>query len=141
MQTKKYFNLISALAVFGLILAGYLFAQYLIKPESTICSINSTINCDAVIKGEVSNTLGIPTSLYGLVGYAIILVGALFKNRKLVIGTALFGTLFCLRITFIEIFQIHVYCPICILCQLNMVALLLISLSKPKVDAELTPFS
>lgn|GEM_PF-838756 len=123
----KYVNAIKVLAVIGVGLALYLYINYLNQPVTTICTINSKVNCDAVISGEVATTLGVPTALYGLVGYMVILIAAFLKKEKLMFGTSLFGTLFCLRITFIEVFQLGVYCPVCALCQLDMVALLILS--------------
>ena len=58
------------------------------NPTFQPCNINSTVNCNAVIWGEVSNTLGIPTPLIGLIGLLFILFGAFKKNAKLVLGMA-----------------------------------------------------
>ncbi len=84
-------------------------------------------------------TLGIPTALYGLIGYFVILAASLYKKTKLTFGMALFGTLFCLRITFIEIFQLKVICPICLLCQLTMLSILGLSILLLKKDPIATP--
>jgi uncharacterized membrane protein len=120
------------LSCFGILLASYLSYNYLFQPTYRLCTISQTVNCDAVISGSVSTTLGIPTALYGLVGYVVILFGA-FKNKwKLVLGMATFGTLFCLRLTYIEIFQLKVICPVCLMCQLTMVGILGLSLVKGK---------
>lgn len=127
MSGSKYSKYIKILSAFGIGLALYLFINYLTQPIVRICTINSRVNCDAVISGEVSTTLGIPTSLYGLIGYVAILVFSILNKKKWVFGVSLFGTLFCLRITFIEVFMLKVYCPVCALCQLDMLALLILS--------------
>ena len=119
-------------------MALYLFVNYLTQPVYRLCTINEKINCDAVISGEVSTTLGIPTALYGLIGYTVILVAAFLGKKKLMLGMALFGTLFCLRITYIEVFQINVICPVCLLCQIDMLALLFISYKAVKKKGEVT---
>ncbi len=119
---------IKILSIAGIFLALYLFYSYLIRPSFQPCSISATINCDAVIKGSVSKTLGIPTALYGLVGYIIILFSAMFKKTKLLFGMATFGVLFCLRITYVELFVIKVICPICLTCQVIMLIIFLLSL-------------
>lgn len=116
------------LSGFGILLASYLLYSFLFHPAFQPCSINATVNCDAVIKGEVSTLFGIPTALYGLLGYVMIFFAALFKQKKLILGVSLFGLLFCLRITIIELFFIKVYCPVCLLCQLDMVILFIASL-------------
>ena len=138
MTTSKYLFIAKILSAIGIGLALYLFVNYLTQPVYRLCTINEKINCDAVISGEVSTTLGIPTALYGLIGYTIILVVAFLGKKKLMLGMALFGTLFCLRITYIEVFQINVICPVCLLCQIDMLALLFISYKAVKKKDEVT---
>src|SRR3970040_2087783 len=110
MNRSRLFFTATLLASIGIGLALYLFVNYLTQPVYRLCTISEKINCDAVISGEVSTTLGIPTALYGLIGYTVILVAAFLGKKKLMLGMALFGTLFCLRITYIEVFQINVIC-------------------------------
>jgi len=124
---------ISYLSFVGILLATYLFYSYLVQPEFRPCSISSTINCDAVISGEVSLTLGIPTALYGLIGYLVIFIGSLMKQIKLVISVATFGLLFCLYILSREIFQLGVYCPVCIGCLIVMLSVFFLSLKVNKM--------
>lgn len=123
------------LSMLGIVLAIYLFWQQLITPAFIPCNVNSFINCDAVITGEVAKTLGLPTPLFGLVGYIIIFFASLYKYKKLLIATAAFGLLFCLRLAYIELFQLHVICPVCIICQLLMIIIFIsaIFLYKKKV--------
>ena len=118
---EKYFGWVKILAVIGIGLALFLLWERYFKPSFQPCNINSTVNCNAVISGEVSNTLGIPTALIGLTGYILILFGAFKKNAKLVLGMASFGLAFCLYIAYRELFQLHVVCPVCIGCQLDMI--------------------
>ena len=127
MNKSKLLFTAKILAAVGIGLALYLFVNYLTQPAYRLCTISAKINCDAVISGEVSQILGIPTALYGLIGYTVILVAAFLGKKKLMLGTAIFGTLFCFRITYIEIFRIGVICPVCLLCQINMLALLVVS--------------
>jgi len=112
-----------------------LYVNFVTQPAYRLCTISDTINCDAVISGQISTTLGIPTALFGLIGYTVILIAAFLGKKKLMLGTAIFGTLFCLRLTYIEIFQLQVICPVCLLCQIDMIALLVVSiLAKKKKD-------
>ncbi|KKR42527.1 MAG: Vitamin K epoxide reductase family protein [Candidatus Woesebacteria bacterium GW2011_GWB1_40_12] len=138
MTTSKYFFIAKILAALGIGLALYLYVNYITQPVYRLCTISDTINCDAVISGEVSKTLGLPTALYGLIGYTVILVAAFLGKKKLMLGTAIFGTLFCLRITYIEIFQINVICPVCLLCQIDMLALLVVSILAIKKKTQIT---
>ena len=123
---EKYFDWIKILAVVGIFLALFLLWERYFQPSFQPCNINATVNCDAVISGTLANTLGIPTPLIGLTGYIIILFAAFKKNAKLVLGMATFGLLFCLYIAYREIFQLRVICPVCILCQLNMITVFIL---------------
>ncbi len=127
-MNTKYFDWIKILAVIGIFLALFLLWERYFQPSFQPCNINATINCDAVIKGEVSNTLGIPTPLIGLIGYVVILFSAFRKNAKLVLGMSAFGLAFCLYIAFRELFQLRVICPVCILCQLDMITVFILGI-------------
>lgn len=125
---SKYFDWIKILAGIGIFLALFLLWERYFQPSFQPCNINATVNCDAVISGKVSNTLGIPTPLIGLVGYMVILFAAFRKNSKLVLGMAAFGLTFCLYIAYREIFQLHVVCPVCIACQLDMITVFILGI-------------
>lgn len=125
---EKYFDWVKILAVVGILLAVYLLWQQAFHPSLQLCNISSTVNCDAIINGAVAKTLGIPTPLIGLTGYIFILIGAFKKLPKLVMGMATFGLLFCLYIGAREIFQLHVLCPVCILCQLDMITVFILGI-------------
>lgn len=125
---RSIYFYIRALAVIGIVLAFYLLFEQWTKPATTLCSINATINCDAIIKGPVANTLGLPTPLYGLVGYIVIFLAATFKKLKLLLGMAAFGLLFCLYIAYQELVVLHTICPVCILCQIDMITVFILSI-------------
>lgn len=126
MQIRLF--IIKVLAVIGMLLALYLLWEKYFHPNFQPCSINAIVNCNAIISGKVANTLGIPTPFIGLGGYIIIFLAALWKKSKLVFGMATFGVLFCLYIAYRELFQLHVICPVCILCQLDMISVWILSL-------------
>jgi uncharacterized membrane protein len=116
------------LSILGIFLATYLFYNFLTKPAIESCYINSVINCDAVTKGPLSTLFGIPVSLIGLTGYIVILFASFIKNSKLVFAMSSFGMVFCLYITIQEVFLLKVICPVCLLCQLDMLTVFLLSL-------------
>jgi uncharacterized membrane protein len=122
------FCLIKVLAIVGIMLAIYLLWQQMAHPSFSPCSINNRINCDAIISGAVSKTLGIPTPLYGLIGYVVIFFAAVFRKKKLLLAMATFGLVFCLYIAFRELFQLRVVCPICIGCQFIMILVFYLSI-------------
>lgn len=125
---EKYFDWIKILGFLGVFLATFLLWEQLFHPSFQPCNISATVNCDAIINGLVAKTLGIPTPLIGLTGYIFILIGAFRKNAKLILGMATFGLAFCLYIGFREIFQLHVLCPVCILCQLDMITVFILGI-------------
>lgn len=123
----NYYKIITPLAVVGIGLAIYLLYEYFSPPHQSLCYINTAINCEASTKGPLANTLGIPTALYGLIGYTIILLSAIKKWPRLLLAMAAFGLVFCLRITYLELFVIKAICPVCIACQLIMIAIFLMA--------------
>jgi len=123
------------LSLFGIVLSSYLLYNFIVQPAFPLCTINEKINCDAVISGPVSTTLGIPTALYGLIGYVVILFAAVKRLSKLALGMAIFGTLFCLRITYIEVFLLNVICLVCLLCQFDMLAILILVVPTKKTPS------
>ncbi len=121
MNENKIYKTLLFLASFGILLSLYLLWQQMFTPEFQPCTINSWINCDAVISGEVAKTLGIPTPLYGLIGYVVILFAAFKRMPKLLLGISAFGLLFCLYIAVVELVFLRVICPVCIGCQITMI--------------------
>ena len=121
MKTVNLWKVTQYIAIAGIGLAIYLLWQQIFRPAWQPCSINATVNCDAIVSGPVSYTLGIPTPLYGLIGYIVILIASIQKWRRVLLGTAIFGLVFCLLLFIIEIFQLKVVCPVCIACQVLMI--------------------
>ncbi len=134
---EKY-KWVKALSFIGVLLSIYLLWQQIAQPEFQPCNISETVNCDAVISGPVAKTLGISTPLYGLIGYVVIFIAAHVKKNKLMLGMTTFGLLFCLRLTYIELFQLNVVCPVCISCQVVMIAVFVLAviLNRRKVTIE-----
>jgi uncharacterized membrane protein len=128
MDKERLVIWVKVLAVIGIGLAVFLLWEQMFRPSFQPCNINATVNCDAVISGEVSSTLGIPTPLIGLIGYIVILFAAFKRKAKLILSMAVFGLVFCLYIAYRELFQLHVVCPVCILCQLDMIAVFILGI-------------
>jgi uncharacterized membrane protein len=84
----KIYSYIKILASIGIVFAAYLLIEQIFHPAFQPCNVNSFVNCNAIISGSVSKTLGLPTPLYGLMGYMVILLAAIFNRRKLLLGTA-----------------------------------------------------
>lgn len=119
---------VTALGIFGIVLSLYLIFEQVTKSPFQPCNINSVVNCNAIISGSVSKTAGIPTPWYGLVGYIVIVIASLLRKKKLLLGTAIFGLLFCLWIAYQELALLHVICPVCLLCQFTMISVFVIAI-------------
>ncbi len=134
------YKTVTLLSSVGIILACYLLYEYLAADPLEACRINAIINCEAVTKGSLAEIFGIPVSLVGLVGYIVILFSSVKKIPKLMVAMTTFGMLFCLRLTYLEIFVENVICPVCIICQLIMLTVFIISLklvfSEKKASSE-----
>lgn len=128
MKIPAIYKTITILSILGILLALFLYYEYLFQPAFRPCSVNATVNCDAVISGPIKTFLGVPVSLIGLLGYIVIFFAALFKKSSVVLGTVVFGMLFCIRLIFLEVFVIHVICPVCISCFIVMTAILILAL-------------
>lgn len=137
MKQAKIFTAVKVLAFIGIFLAFFLLWERYFTPPFQPCNINATVNCDAIIRGVVADTLGIPTPLIGLAGYIAILLGAIYRKRKIVLAMASFGLLFCLWIGYRELFQLKVVCPVCILCDLDMISLFVLALILQKKRVKL----
>jgi uncharacterized membrane protein len=131
-RAQKIFSWIRILSSIGILLAVYLLWEQLSHSPFRPCDINSVVNCDAIISGPVAQTFGIPTPLYGLVGYIVIFVSATFAWKRLLLAMTTFGLAFCLWIGSRELFQLHVVCPVCIACQLVMITVFVLSLFAQK---------
>lgn len=125
---KTLWQLTKILSLVGIVLASYLLASYFKPQTADVCRIDETVNCDAVTQGSLATIFGIPIALVGLTGYLIIFFSSLAKKKGLVLFMAAFGTLFCLRITYLELFVVKIICPVCIACQLIMLTILILSL-------------
>ena len=128
LSKNNIWKTIAGLSILGLLLATYLFYNFLTKPLFESCYVNSRINCDAVTKGSLSTLFGIPVSLIGLTGYIIILLSSIFRKKLFVLGMSTFGMVFCLFITYQEVFLLKVICPVCLTCQLVMLTVFLLAI-------------
>ncbi len=128
----KLYRWIITLSLFGALLSGYsLYAHYSPTP-STICNFSETFSCDAVNKSEYAEIAGIPVALVGLGGYVLLAVLSLYTLRgksfqKDLFWFSLVGFVFSLYLTYLEAFVIHAWCPVCLLSQATILAIMSIA--------------
>jgi len=130
------------LTVAGLAVAGYL-AYVEMRDVPAICG--PVGDCNAVQNSPYALLLGfLPVGLLGVLGYIVILaawLGARFGRGGLarwatvaLLGLTLFGTLFSLYLTCLEVFVIRAVCSWCLTSAVLMTLLLLLSI-RPAVRA------
>lgn len=85
--------------------------------------------CDVVNASQWSTLWGIPLGIYGIIGFAALLLLASFGNKSkmlaphsdmLIFGISLAGFVFSLYLTYIEVFVLNAICQWCVLSALMM---------------------
>jgi len=125
-----------ALALIGLGVAGYL--TY-VETQMVQAACGPVGDCNAVQSSSYAHLFGVlPLGVLGMIGYAAILVGWTWSHLRhdrlslltptAVFGMALFGTLFSIYLTYLELFVIRAVCVWCVISAIVMTLLLLLSL-------------
>ena len=128
-KTKK--NWIVVLAILGIIIASYLGYIYYYDSHD-VCDINTTFDCSTVHASSYAQMFGVSVALFGVLGFMVILLAQLYLEWS-VKWLSLFGTLFSLRLTLAEIFVIEKYCIFCLISQLIILLIFLISVNWKKL--------
>ncbi|MGH7853300.1 MAG: vitamin K epoxide reductase family protein [Candidatus Binatia bacterium] len=127
------------LAAVGMILSGYLTVSAWQGRLAAFCAEGA--GCDIVLNSRWSTLLGMPTSFWGFLTYA--LLAAVAWNRdaanqwRWAWVISLFGLLFSLYLTAISFFELRAACPYC-LGSLGLMATIFIlaTFQRPKTLAE-----
>ena len=118
-------------ALVGLLTSGYL--AYVKIFNTPIYCTPGLGDCTTVNSSRFSELWGIPIAIFGILSYlAILLLVFLGERLKLVkqyqvlfiFGISLFGFLYSLYLTYLEIFVIHAICQWCVLSGLCMTIIL-----------------
>jgi len=112
---------IAVLALVGVFVATYLWLYKIGIIGVLQCGVGA---CETVQASRYAELLGLPVALYGVVGYAVLLVVSLvglsssFSGRRgpdlLLAALATIGLAFTLYLTGIELFVIHAVCRWCV---------------------------
>lgn len=81
------------------------------------CSINERWDCGVVNHSPFAVVGHVPVAAIGIVGYLALAVLAVTRQRFLLHVAALVGLIFALRLTFIEEFDLLVWCLYCAISQ------------------------
>jgi uncharacterized membrane protein/glutaredoxin len=129
------------LALIGMVLTSYLtFTAWQGKLVAG-CTVGSA--CDVVLNSRWSTLLGIPTSFWGLLTYALLAAIACNKYAdsqwKFAWFVSIVGLFYSLYLTGISLFVLHAFCPYC-LTSLGLMLLIVVTLLFQK-PAHLLRFS
>ena len=117
-MNKTRLNWIIGLALFGVVLSTYSLAHKTGFTSGAICNLSDTFSCDIVNQGPYSEIFEIPVAAIGVVGYALVFIGALMKRKNpqdkslsLFLVLASYGGLaFALYLTILEEFLLLEWC-------------------------------
>ncbi|MCZ2126990.1 MAG: vitamin K epoxide reductase family protein [Anaerolineales bacterium] len=123
-----------ALAIIGLGVSIYM-TIYKFTGNDGMCLGSG--DCSTVNASRFSEVNGIPVAIFGVIGYAAILLVSFFekkidflkKNGDLALfGMALVGFLFTLWLVYVEIALLKALCPFCVTSQVAMTLIFILSL-------------
>jgi len=119
-------------AIVVLCLAGVVTASLALREhyntETAPCAINEVWDCGVVNHSPYAVLRGVPVALIGILGYA--LLAALAGRFPVVTALgALAGTLFSLRLTWVEWKVLEAWCIYCVTSQGIITAILLLSVA------------
>jgi vitamin-K-epoxide reductase (warfarin-sensitive) len=104
---------IALLALAGAVVAGLaLHVHY--STDTEPCSINEKWDCGIVNHSPYAVIGPVPVAAIGIAGYAVLLVLALARRKRLVLAAALAGLGFSLYLTHIEKDVLLVWCVYCV---------------------------
>jgi uncharacterized membrane protein len=119
--------LIAILALAGVVVSALaLHVHYCTDTQP--CSINEKWDCGVVNHSPFAEIAGAPVAMIGIAGYLVLGGLALMRQRALVFLAALVGLGFALRLTFIEEFALGVWCLYCVISQIVIALITLLSL-------------
>jgi len=118
---------IAILALAGAVVSG-LALQVHYSTATEPCSINEKWDCGVVNHSPFAMVGKVPVAAIGIVGYLVLAGLALARMRFLLFVVAVFGMMFALRLTFIEQFDLLVWCLYCVISQSIVALIVLLSL-------------
>jgi vitamin-K-epoxide reductase (warfarin-sensitive) len=119
---------IAVLALAGAVVSG-LALQVHYSTATEPCSINEKWDCGVVNHSPFAVVGMVPVAAIGIAGYLVLGGLALARWRFLLHGSALIGLVFALRLTFIEKYDLLVWCLYCVISQWIIALLTVLSLA------------
>ncbi len=120
--------LLALLAIAGAVVSGIaLRVHYSNMVES--CSINQVWDCATVNRSSFAEIGHLPVAAIGIAGYLVLAGLAMMRRRFLLFLGSGAGFVFAFRLTMIEQYGLGAWCVYCVISQILIALILLISLA------------
>lgn len=125
-----------ALTIVGLAVSIYM-TIYKLSGNDGMCLGSG--DCSTVNASVFSEVNGIPVAVFGIVGYAAILIVHYFEDKMqflrrngtmLIFGMSLTGFLFTLWLIYIELAVLKAICPFCVTSQAAMTLIFIVAVTR-----------
>ena len=125
MKSVRYF--IALLAMAG-VTVSVLALRVHYSTETQACSINDKWDCGIVNHSPFAEIMHIPVAVFGIAGYLALAGLALLQRRVMLSAAAVLAMEFALWLTFIEEYVLQVWCLYCVISQIVIALITLLSL-------------
>ncbi|MGK2954167.1 MAG: vitamin K epoxide reductase family protein [Solirubrobacterales bacterium] len=120
------------LSVMGLAVAGYVIYKTQILNEVPQC-VGGGGGCALVEKSDYSELAGVHVSIFGFIGYALILAATIWKDdlaRVAAFVLSFFGFGFSMYLTYLELWDIKAICQWCVASAVLMTLLFVVNTTR-----------
>ena len=120
------------LSLVGIAIAGYVVVTVELMNQIPQC-VGGGGGCAAVEHSSYSRIAGVHVSVFGLIGYGLLLVTSLMRGDRIRICAfflALFGFGFTLYLTYLELWEILAICQWCVSSAITMTMLFVVNTSR-----------
>ncbi len=120
------------LSVLGLIVSGYVVYKTQVLNELPQC-VGGGGGCELVEKSDYSHLAGIHVSIFGFVGYSLLLAATVLEGDRARVAAfvlSLFGFGFSLYLTYLELWEILAICQWCVTSAVAMTMLFVVNTTR-----------
>ena len=118
---------IASLAIVGLIVS-ILALRVHYSNDVEPCDINSHWDCGVVNHSRYAELDHVPVAAIGIAGYLALALLAVLGRRALTLAASVTGLAFALYLTSIEAFRLEVWCLYCVISQMAIALIAVLSL-------------
>ncbi|HEX8924755.1 MAG TPA: vitamin K epoxide reductase family protein [Terriglobales bacterium] len=108
--------ILAILAIAGVIVSGMALREHY-RTEPAPCAINDQWDCGAVNHSPFAVIFNVPVAIIGIAGYLALAALALMRRRALMLGAAVIGLCFALRLSYVEAYILETWCIYCVISQ------------------------